>query len=188
MAMIPRTPTPPRARTVRLADGTPVRLRPIRPSDKAALQGGMARLSPTTRYNRFMGAIRALTPAQLAYLTEVDQVDHIAWIATTRRQGIGVARCVRDAADPSVAEAAIVVGDEWQGRGVGRLLVDALRRAALAQGVTRFRGEVRADNRRMLALVTAVHGTIAGPSADGSGTVVVELPVAIRADAPHPPR
>jgi GNAT superfamily N-acetyltransferase len=94
----------------------------------------------------------------LHYLTEVDGNDHVALVATTadqdgRPRGMGVARFIRDAADPTIAEPAITVRDEDQGRGVGTILAQALARAAWDRGVTRFRGPILTDNapvRRLL--------------------------------------
>src|SRR5258708_40262776 len=88
-----------RTTDVTLDDGPRVRLRPIVPQDKAMLDDGFANLSDESRYRRFAGAVSKLTPALLAYLTEIDYTDHFAWVAFASgdpgRPGLGVARYVR---------------------------------------------------------------------------------------------
>lgn len=133
-----------------LADGMPVRLRPILPGDKQKLIDGFRQLSPESRYRRFMAATGDLTPQQLSYFTEINYTDHYAVIAEAPgipgQPGLGVARYVRDKKDPAVAEAAVVVIDDYQGRGLGTLLLDALGVVALENGITRFRGYFLSDN------------------------------------------
>lgn len=149
-----------------LNDGTLVALRHIRPEDAAELKRGFDHLSPASRHRRFLGAaLTSLSDEQLRYLTNVDQDRHVAIVAETvpadgsAPVGLGVARYVREADDPAVAEVAITVADEWQGKGLGRILALTLARAAHERGVQRFRGEVLADNaaiRGLLADVGAV--------------------------------
>ena len=146
------------AGTYTLPDGGEVQLRPIRPEDKERLQAGLRRLSPRSRYRRFLSEPETLSPKELRYLTEVDQVDHLAWVAFDPRQpdepGLGVARCVRLADEPQVAEVAVTVVDEHQGRGLGTLLLGVLGAAAAAQGIRAFRGFVLASNHDMLEILT----------------------------------
>jgi GNAT superfamily N-acetyltransferase len=134
----------------RLRDGTLVRVRPVRPDDKGRLAEGFLRLSSRSRYHRFFGAVSSLSDALLRYLTELDQVDHIAWIAvdpaTAGEPALGVARCVRAAGEPDVAEVAVVVGDPYQDRGLGSLLLERLAGSAAAQGVRTFRAFVLREN------------------------------------------
>jgi protein lysine acetyltransferase len=127
-----------------------VEIRPIRPSDKPLLAEGMLRLSPESRYRRFLTAKPRLTAAELRYLTEVDGRDHVALVAVVPEAGrerlVGVARFVRLPEDPGTAEFAIVVADDWQGRGLGRLLAERVGAAAAASDVRRFRAITHVDN------------------------------------------
>lgn len=79
---------------IALRDGTRVVIRPIRPEDKEALLRGFEQLSEHSRYRRFFTDKGRLSPAELRYLTEVDQVDHVALAAATEDEsrGLGVAR------------------------------------------------------------------------------------------------
>jgi RimJ/RimL family protein N-acetyltransferase len=132
-----------------LSEGTRALVRPIAPDDKALIQDGLRRLSPESVQRRFLGHKRALTAAELRYLTEVDGRDHIALVAVDADDPatlVGVARCVRLADSPDTAEMAIVVGDRWQGLGLGHRLAEALARAAEAVGIRRFSAVVLSDN------------------------------------------
>src|ERR1043166_9328855 len=105
--------------TLTLKDGTRMLFRPIVPEDKDLLVEGFAHLSPQTRFRRFLGYMDKLRPPLLRYLTEIDYVEHFAWVGMDADTGgrIGVARYVRMRDDPAAAEAAIVIVDEYQGRG-----------------------------------------------------------------------
>jgi GNAT superfamily N-acetyltransferase len=142
-----------------LNDGTPMLVRPIVPDDKERLLEGFARLSSETRFRRFLGYMDRLRPPLLRYLTEIDYVDHFAWIgldnSDASQHGIGVARYVRLAKDPTAAEAAIVVADDYQGRGAGTILLQLLGASALANGITRFVGEALAENKPIRELLQA---------------------------------
>ncbi len=137
-----------------LADGTRVLIRPIRPEDKEKLAAGLKQLSPRSRYLRFMRPVADLSDRELAYLTEVDYTDHFAWAAQAvdlpGQPGVGVARYVRDPLDPEVAEAAVAVIDDFQGLGLGTILMRLLTETALDNGIGRFRAYVLPENRKVL--------------------------------------
>lgn len=139
-----------------LRDGTRALIRPIRPEDKTKLEEGLALLSPRSRYLRFHGVVGHLSEAQLRYFTEIDHRDHLAWVATDEDHpdapGMGVARYIRLADEPTVAEAALTVLDEYQGRGLGTVLLAVLGESAIANGIRTFRNYVLADNQAMLGL------------------------------------
>lgn len=158
-----------------LADGTPVRVRRIRPDDKDLLRRGFEALSPDSRARRFMRVMTRLSDAHLRYLTEVDHHDHLAWVALSRpdEEGLGVGRCVR-LADGAVAEVALTVVDGWQHRGVGRLLLAVLARDALDHGISRFRAWVQPDNTPMRALIETLGGH--AEHFDG-GLIQVDMPL-----------
>jgi len=113
---------------IELRDGSLVRLRQGHSSDKELLIRGFARLSPESRYRRFLAATPELTEEMVRYLTQIDHRDHEAIIALEDKtgEGIGVARYVRSKERPDVAEVAVTVVDDWQGRGLGTLLLEAI--------------------------------------------------------------
>jgi hypothetical protein len=101
----------PGARTVELADGATIRVRPVEPTDAEALAEAFERLSPDSRYRRFMSATPRLSSGTLAYLVDVDHVDHEALVAldAETEEGVGVARYIRLAETPDAAEVAVTV-------------------------------------------------------------------------------
>jgi GNAT superfamily N-acetyltransferase len=123
-----------------------------------------------------MGPLNTFTEAQLAYFTEIDYVDHFAWIALAAGEpgepALGVARYVRLPEDRQAADAAVVVVDTHQGRGIGTLLLQALGAVALENGICRFRGYVLAENRPMIELLKHLGAEV---TFDSSGTMRFEL-------------
>jgi RimJ/RimL family protein N-acetyltransferase len=144
---------------VELEDGTYVTLRHIRPEDAEELRHAFDRLSPQSRYRRFFGAVNELTDEMLRYLTEVDGKDHVAIVAGIEspdlktETGVGCARFVRSTEDPDVAEAAVTVVDDFQGKGLGRLLLMRIAEAARERDVKRFRAMVLKSNLPMRTLL-----------------------------------
>src|SRR4051812_45684888 len=126
-------------------------IRPIVPEDKPLLIAGLRALSPESAMKRFLSPKLSFSAAELRYLTEVDQHDHIAFVALEAGALVAVARCVRTG--PDVADVAIVVGDPWQGHGLGRRLLSLLAERAAEEGITRFAGTMLADNRQALRLM-----------------------------------
>jgi GNAT superfamily N-acetyltransferase len=133
----------------RLADGTPIYIRQIRPDDKPLLAAGLEQLSDDSRYKRFLSPKHRFTDAELRYLTEVDGVDHVAYVALRAdapKELMAVARLVRDVDDPRRAEIAVTVGDRWQRRGLGTLLGEHLAMAARDRGIRWLTATMAADN------------------------------------------
>src|SRR5919106_6324046 len=171
-----------RTATFSLPEGTRVRLRPIVPGDKAVLAEGVRRLSAASRYRRFMTTLEELDEGMLPQLTELDYVDHFAWLALLAEQpgepAVGVARYVRLDEEPEVAEAAVTVVDEYQGRGIGTLLLEALGAAALANGIRTLRGYVLEENKQMREVAKAVGARLVH---DSPTLLRVEVDIAARA-------
>lgn len=167
--------------TVPLSDGQKVLLRLIRPSDRELLKEGFDRLSPDSRYARFMAPKARLTEAELRYLTEVDGSNHFALGAVRKHlvskdEGAGSARFVRMADDPEVAEPAVTVVDGFQGKGLGSVLLQRLIEAAWERDVRWFRSELLAENtasRRMLESL----GPEVRFEASGDGALIATIPV-----------
>ena len=141
---------------VSLRDGSQVTIRPIRPDDTGIEQEFVRALSSESRYFRFMDTIRELSPRMLRHFTEVDYRRHLALVALggsgEKPVMLGVARYVTGE-DPQRAEFAIVIADEWQRKGLGERLMQALIAAARGAGVRALFGEVLAGNHKMIGLM-----------------------------------
>ena len=157
-----------------LADGAEVEFRPVGPDDKPLLERGMANLSPASRRLRFMSSVDNLSRSQLAYLTEIDHRSHLAWGALAAGEPVAVGRLIRRADASPSAEIAITVVDDWQGRGVGRLLVRLLAEIGRSVGIETFDFEALPENQgivRLLGGFGAVHSL-------SEGVVSGSLPIA----------
>lgn len=169
-----------------LADGERVVIRYIQPSDAPELRRQFLALSPETRYRRFFGAIEDLDAHTLDYLTNVDGVDHVAIVAVIEsldlktERGVGVVRFVRTKEDPKVAEMAVTVVDDMQGKGVGTLLSHAAVKAARARGIDKFRCVVLKSND---VVVKALREVGAIEKSSELDTMVFDVPIAT-ADQP----
>ncbi|MDD2759248.1 MAG: N-acetyltransferase, partial [Methylomonas sp.] len=104
-----------------LKDGEWVDFRPVKPYDGQTIQNGMRALSDQSRYFRFFSPIVKLSDEQLHYFTEVDQHNHVAWIALAHDKieqlGVGIARFIRFQHQAHIAEFAVTVVDSYQRRG-----------------------------------------------------------------------
>lgn len=175
-----------------LADGTRITLRFIRPDDAEELARAFERLSTRSRYQRFFAPMPRLSDEMIRYLTDVDGDRHVAIVATTesldmkRESGLGVARYIRLAEEPTVAEAAVTVIDEAQGRGIGKLLLASLARIAREHRVLAFRGMVLADNAPMRGLLSELSATL---HPEDRETLIFDVPLDPPGDGPptHPP-
>jgi CRP-like cAMP-binding protein len=140
--------------SVSLNDGSELMLRPVLPGDSERSTSPSVEFSSETIYRRFMSA-REPSPALMNYLFQVDYVAHFVWVVVDGADGpvVADARFVRDATDPSVAEIAFIVADDYQGRGIGSILMDALIVAAHIGGVRRFTARLLSDNVGMRAIL-----------------------------------
>jgi len=160
-----------------LREGSRVEVRPVRRSDAELLLRGFERLSEESRYRRFLCSMPELSDGMVRYLTNVDHHDHEAVVALdpVTGEGVGVARYVRDPARPGRAEAAVTVVDDWQGRGLGTLLLELLAVRAREEGVTRFTALMLASNDEMMEVLENL-GPVRVIDRE-AGTVEVEAPL-----------
>jgi GNAT superfamily N-acetyltransferase len=130
-------------------NGTTVRVRPIRPDDAAALRAFHAGLSAESIMLRFFSAHPRLSDAEVERFTHVDGVDRLALVA---EDGTGIVAVARFDRTPGLdeAEVAFVVGDAFQGHGLGSLLLQRLADEARARGVRWLVADTLAENFRML--------------------------------------
>jgi RimJ/RimL family protein N-acetyltransferase len=128
-------------------------VRALRPGDEDSLRLILEGLRPDSRLQRFLAPRPVYSERDVAAVTEVDQVDHAGVIAFAGYRGmpVGAAHYVMTQ-HPDVAEVAIEVVDDWQRRGIGRLLAAELRAHALQAGLRRFEWSAFASNCAIAAL------------------------------------
>lgn len=163
---------------MRLRDGTRLLVRHIRPTDKRLLNAGFEHLSEETRRKRFLAPKPRLTAADLRYLTEVDGRDHVALIAVLLddwTRPVAVARYVRLSDDPTTAEVAVTVDDDYQGRGIGRRLGLLLADEARANGIERFSAEILGDNIPALRLMRTISDRLAEEPSGPARALVADI-------------
>jgi GNAT superfamily N-acetyltransferase len=153
--MSPTTPTIP-AVTALARDGTEVRLRPLCRGERDLVARFFEGLSEESRRRRFLQPLPRLPEAMLRHLTDVDGRRHVALVAEVGGEVAGIARFVALPDEPGAAEVAVTVTDRFQGRGIGRLLLDALGRVAARAGVGALVYLVDPSNRRVLAVLRAM--------------------------------
>jgi acetyltransferase len=136
-------------------DGRRIFIRPVKPEDAPLFTALFKLLSPTTIYYRFFGHLKELKPEMLARFTQIDYDREIALVAIDEdsqpESMLGVARIIGDP-DGKTGEFAVLVGDAWQGKGIGSNLLEKCLSIAEKQGFQTVHGVVLHENRNMLAL------------------------------------
>lgn len=155
---------------VHLRGGQRLTLRPVLPQDDDGVADLFRNLSEASRRNRFFRSLRELPPALLHNFTCVDYHAHLALVATVHAEHgeavVAEARYILVA--PGKAEFAVTVADEWQGQGIGTLLLSRLVSRAEEEGVTHLFGDVLAGNEAMRRLARRA-GLSVAPTGEGVG-------------------
>jgi len=160
---------------VQIKDGRDMTVRPIKPEDAEIEAEFVRKLSPETKYYRFMHSLRELSLQQLIRLTQIDYDREMAFVATIAGEGeqagqeveIGVARYATNP-DGDSCEFAIVVADDWGGKGVARHLMIALIDTARDRGFESIEGTILMENTRMQKFVTSL-GFVLAPHPEDPG-------------------
>ena len=150
-------------------------IRELRPQDRAALAAFPQRVSSESAMARFHGALAVLTDRTLDQLLDLEPGRHEAYIGLDDRGIVGVARYVRDDDEPTVAEVAILVADEWQHRGVAQAMVTALSAAARGAGIRGFRAAILPGNVVARAFFTSLGPVTSEDMVDGEVVITIEL-------------
>ena len=135
--------------------GLQIFIRPIKPEDASLLLELFENLSPESRYHRFFSPMKSLSRDMLVRFTQIDYDRHIGLVALGREEGeekmLGVARVIMEP-DRHNAEFSVAVGDRWQGKGVGRRLLERCLDTGRDYGIETVQGFVLAENTQMLRL------------------------------------
>jgi GNAT superfamily N-acetyltransferase len=139
--------------------GKVVTIRPIRTTDAGIETEFIRRLSAESKHFRFFGGVNELSAGEVSRLCDVDGRRSMAFVATTRTKDreteIGVSRCAADSR-PDAREFAVAVADDWQRRGLGKLLMKQLIQFARHTGVKRMYSTALWDNAGMRALARSL--------------------------------
>ena len=164
--------------SVELRDGSALAIRQIEPEDKELLRDTYARLGEESRRRRFIVPAEELSGEDLAYLTEVDHRRHEALVGLDPETGaiVGVARWFRKPGEREVAELAVAVVDERQGRGIGSALVEAINARAREEGILRYHAIVSTDNVQVMEALER-NGAVRTGSEDEPDTIHFEAEV-----------
>jgi acetyltransferase len=142
-----------------LRDGTPVLLRPMRPEDEPLVSAFLQKCSNETIFFRYFRFVKQWTHEMLIRFTQNDYDREVGIMALGQPPGpeimMGVSRLYMDA-DHATGEFAVIVGDPWQGKGLGPKLVEQVIAIARDQGVKVLYGDVLTQNQPMLDLAKKV--------------------------------
>ena len=162
-------------------DGTLLEMRPMRPSDGPQVKVSLNKLSADARCSRFFASIAEFSDDAVHRLIDIDPAREYLLVVLRRDDNgeipIAGGRFVLEDQRPECAFS-LLIGDPWQGQGIGRRIIKALIREASRRGMRRMHGHVLADNRPMLALARALHFAVReSDQGDDVLEVVRELPV-----------
>ncbi len=161
----------------RLADGTAVRLRPVRPEDEPLLVDLTRHMTESDLRFRFFASLTQMSHQLAARLSQIDYDREMALIAESDRDAmvLGVSRFAADP-DNRRAEFAVAVRSDCKGRGLGRLLMERLIAVARRRGIGTLVGSVLRENEAMLGLCRALGFAVANHPED-PGAFLVTLPL-----------
>lgn len=136
-----------------LSDGTVCNVRPIRGEDEPLIHEFFKNLSDETIMYRFCHHLTDMPHEKMVRYCQVDYDRELAFVALGMdgRKIIGDVR-ISKLPDLENAELSILIADEWQGKGVGRMLMDYCIDIAKETGLTTLWMEILKNNSRMLAL------------------------------------
>ena len=156
-----------------MSGGETIRIRPIVPGDRDALQQMVRGLSRQSTYNRFFRVKRDLEPAELDRFTRLDYRSAMAFVAIRGGQLVAVGRYSTVEGDPTTADAAFAVCDQHQQKGLGTLLLYRLTDYARTRGIERFRSHLLADNHVMMRVFRAAGYGVERDSEEGLFTITL---------------
>jgi RimJ/RimL family protein N-acetyltransferase len=140
-----------------LSDGSEIKIRALKQDDKADLLASIDRASARSLYRRFFAVKRSFSEKEIAFFLNVDFRNHVALVAICEDSGrpkiVGGARYIRIRED--TAEMAFFVIDEYQGKGIGTLLMRHLAAIAQSAGLKELTADILADNTSMLGVFKA---------------------------------
>ena len=159
-------------------DGLTLSIRPIKPEDAPLLEDLFETLSPTSIYHRFFSPMKSLPHHMLVRFTQIDYDREMALVAMdeseNREKMLGVARVIGKP-DGDEGEFAVIVGDPWQGRGVGAELLKRCLRIVKERGMQSVWGTALTENKQMLKLARKIGLQISQSSGGNEYDMTLDL-------------
>lgn len=142
-------------RAITLKDGTHAFMRPLKLTDEPILRELFYKLSPESVRHRFFQSLRAMPHQKLQEMLRIDYEADMALLVLTgpgeNAEAIGIAHYLNDPRT-NFAEAAFLVRDDWHGKGIGTIMMNALADLARKHGIAGFTADVLSDNQGMLRI------------------------------------
>lgn len=136
-----------------LKDGTTARIRRADGSDRSGVRELLESVSDESRFQRFFGGSGDMDSLVDRLLHLGDPRERLTLVVLhgdpENPAIVGLGSYVRQEEDPETAEPAFLVRDDFQGRGVGTLLLERLALMAVRRGIRRFEAYTLPDNRNM---------------------------------------
>ena len=160
-----------------LDGGLPVRLRLTRPSDASRVRDFLERLSPETRQRRFLSPMPHVPQAAVDHFTFYDPRQRLVLAATAPGEGGEELVGIGDVsfADTGIAEIGLVIEEEHQSRGIGKLIAEAIASLALTRGATHLKAEMLDSSPAVLKVLGSIGPTISEVE-DGRSVAYAKLP------------
>jgi len=155
-------------------------MRPMRPSDAPLVKESLNKLSANARRSRFFASIGEFSDDTVRQLVTVDPQQACALLVLRTDSElptpIAGGRFVRNE-NAQECSVSVLVGDAWQGQGIGRRIIQALLREASRRGLRQMTGQVLADNQAMLRLARSLHFVVlANGNDDGVLRIIRDIP------------
>ncbi len=155
--------------------GTPIRIRPVDPQDRAQIETFFQHVDPEDLRFRFLATLRRVDEGRLDALCTLDPPRTVSFLAFSRDQLAAVATLAGDP-DRGKAEIALSTRPEWKSQGISWTLFDHVIRYARAQGYEEIVSVEKSDNRAAIQLEQEMGFGISLIDDDG-GEVVASKPI-----------
>jgi acetyltransferase len=138
-----------------MKDGTSVTIRPIRPEDEPRMVKFHETLSERSVYLRYfhlMNLEQRTTHERLTRICFIDYDREMALVAETAdHQIVGVGRLSKIHGTKE-AEVAVLISDQWQGRGLGKELLARMIIVGAGEKLTKLTADILPDNRQVMRI------------------------------------
>ena len=167
-----------RAKPHKISDELTIYTRLLEKEDREAFLKAFSKLSDKTKQFRFLTSYPNLSEKEVDYLLQTDKKNHVALCAYHTKNGedigIGVTRYIRSLKNPTIAEVAITIVDEFQGMGIGKLLIQEVMDYAIKDGIKKFIANAYYFNNMILNIISKYPYEITS-SNDGILSIEIDL-------------